>query len=160
MEKLDLLILSELEKDARASFSKIAKKLGISPYTIRKSYERMKQEGKIYRSTVCIDLSKLGYQGKALLLITVSPQQTKTETILALRRIRNVITVTEIIGSFDLLAIAPITDFASIKMLVDEAKRAPNVERVDIACINDTSFPAYPSFREMFSKRSRDLARS
>ena len=158
MERLDLLILSELMKDAQVSFAELAKKLGTSPYAIRSRYARMKQEGIIYKSTVCIDLSKLGYQGRVFLLITVSPQQPKNETVLALKKIKNVITVTEIIGAFDLLAMAPVSDFNSIRMLVDEVNRAPNVERVEIVCVNEIFFPTSRNLQKILSKRSQGLA--
>ena len=158
IEKLDLLILSELVKDSQMPFAKIAEKLGTSPYTVRRRYERMKKEGIIRRCLVSIDLSKLGYQGKAFLLITISPNGDRTDTISALKKIRNVIVVTEIIGPFHLLAIAPITDVVSIRTLVNEAKRAPNVQRVEIACINDTCYPVNPSFGRVTSRRSYKLA--
>jgi DNA-binding Lrp family transcriptional regulator len=160
IEKLDLLILSELAKDPQVSFVKIAKKLGTSPYTVRRRYERMKKEGIINKCIVSIDLSKLGYQGKAFLLITISPNRDKSTTISALKKIRNIIVVTEIIGPFHLLAIAPITDLASIKTLVNAVKSAPNVQRVKIACINDTYYPINPSFGRVLSRQTYKLATS
>ena len=158
IEKLDLLILSELMKDSQMSFAQVAKKLGTSYYTVRRRYERMKKEGIIRKTMVSIDLSKLGYQGKAFLLITVSPNSDKSKTISALKKISNVIVVTEIIGPFHLLAIAPIMDLVSIRTIVNEARRAPNVQRVEIACINDTNYPVNPSFGEVLSKKSYELA--
>ena len=158
MEKLDLLILSELVKNAQMSFVKIAKKLGTSPYTIRMRYERMKKEGLIYKCIVSIDLSKLGYQGKAFLLITISPNKDKADTITALKRIRNIMVVTEIIGPFDLLAIAPIIDFDRTRTIINEVKRAPNVQRVEAAFISDTHFPVNPSYGKIVSRKSYELA--
>ena len=73
-DNLDRLILSELFKDAQLSFAKIAKKLGTSPHTIRKRYEKMKKEGIIESCIVGIDLSKLGYQGKAFLFLPRIPR--------------------------------------------------------------------------------------
>ena len=64
MDKIDYLILSELLKDASLSFVEIAEKVGTTPYTVRRRYEKMKKEGVIHRCIVSIDLSKLGYQGK------------------------------------------------------------------------------------------------
>ena len=158
MEKLDLLILSELMKDAQASFAEIARKLGTSPYTVGMRYERMKKEGIIFKCVLSIDLSKLGYQGKAFLLITISPNQDKADTITALKRIKNIIVVTEIIGPFDLLAIAPVRDLASIRTLVNEVKRSPNVQRVEAAFISDVHFPVNPSFGRILSRKSHELA--
>jgi DNA-binding Lrp family transcriptional regulator len=121
-------------------------------------YERMKKEGIIHNRIVSIDMSKLGYQGKAFLLITISPNQGKADAISALKKIRNIIVVTEIIGPFDILAIAPVIDLDSIRTLVNEVKRSPNVQRVEVACISDTNFPLNPSFGRVLSKKSYDLA--
>ncbi len=120
MDKLDYLILSELLKDATLSFVKIAKKLGTSPYTVRRRYEKLKLNGTIYGSTVSIDLSKLGYQGKAFLFITVGREANRSETISHLKKIKNVIEITELIGPYEILAIAPIIDLKSIQTLVKE----------------------------------------
>ena len=160
MDKLDFLILSELFKDASLSFVKIANNVGTSPYTVRRRYERMKKEGLIHGCVVSLDISKLGYQGKAFLLITILPNGNKSETIDYLKKIRNVIVVTELIGPFDLLAIAPITDFYSIQELVKEAKKAPYLERVEIACIDDIHFPVSPNFGTILSQKSATLATS
>jgi Lrp/AsnC family leucine-responsive transcriptional regulator len=160
MDKLDYLILSELCKDAQLSFVTIAKKHGITPYTVRKRYEKMKKEGIIQKSIVSIDLSKLGYQGKAFLMITVSAERDKSLTISRLKKISNVMLVAEIIGAFDILAIAPVIDLNSIRTLVNKIKKIPNVQRVEITCINDTAFPVNASFGELVSRKSYELATS
>jgi DNA-binding Lrp family transcriptional regulator len=136
----------------------IAKKVGTSSYTVRRRYGGMKKEGMIHRCIVSIDLSKLGYQGKAFLLITVSPNGDKSKTISYLKNIRNIIVVTEIIGPYDILAIAPITDLNSIQALVQEAKKAPDFQRMAIACIDDTNFPIGPNFSTILSQKSCSLA--
>ncbi|MCJ7762797.1 Lrp/AsnC family transcriptional regulator [Candidatus Bathyarchaeota archaeon] len=158
MDKLDYLILSELLKDAQMSFMTIAKKLGISPCTVRKRYQRMKREGVIKKSIVSIDLSKLGYQGKAFLMITNSPSHDKSATIEALMKIKNVMVITEIIGPFDILAIAPVTDLNSIKTLADAARKLPSVQRVEITCISDTAFPVNSSFGQVLSQKCLESA--
>lgn len=158
MDKLDYLILSELFKDASLSFVEIAKNVGISPYTVRRRFERMKKEKVIRSCVVSIDLTKLGYQGKAFLLITIMPNGNKSETIDYLKKIRNIIVVTELIGPYDILAIAPITDLNSIQELVKEARNAPYLERVEIACIDDTHFPVSPNLGTILSQKSQALA--
>ena len=160
MDKLDYLILSELFKDASLSFVKIAENIGTSPYTVRRHYEKMKKEGVIHRCVVSIDLTKLGYQGKAFLLITILPNGNKSETIDYLKKVRNVIVVTELIGPYDILAIAPITDLNSIQELVKEARKAPYLERIEIACIDDIHFPVSPNFGTILSQKSSSLATS
>ena len=158
MDKLDYLILGELLEDASLSFVEIAKNVGTTPYTVRRRYEKMKTEGIIFRSIVSIDLSKLGYQGKAFLLITVTPNSKKTETIAYLKTIKNVLVVTEVIGPYDLLAIAPIADLKSIQTLIKEARKAPNIQRVEFACINDVHFPVSPNFGPVLHAKSQVIA--
>jgi Lrp/AsnC family leucine-responsive transcriptional regulator len=158
MDSLDYLIISELLKDGSLSFVEIAEKVHTTPYTVRRRYEKLKKEGVIQRCIASIDLSKLGYQGKAILLITVTSNSNKTETIAHLKTVKNIIVVTEIIGPFDILAIAPIVDFRSVRALVKETRKAPYVQRVELACIEDTSFPVSSNFGSVLSKKSQSLA--
>lgn len=160
MDQLDYRILSELLKDAQASFAEIARKLETSPYTVGRRYENMKKEGMFLGSNVSIDLSKIGYQGKAFLWIAISPQQSKSNAIETLKKIRNVILVSELIGPYDLLAIAPVADLVSVRTLIEEVKKAPSVQRVEVTLINDTTFPVNPSFGRILSKKFRARATS
>jgi Lrp/AsnC family transcriptional regulator, regulator for asnA, asnC and gidA len=158
MDSLDYLILGELLKDATMSFVEIAKKVGTTPHTVRRRYEKMKTDGIIWKSIVSIDLSKLGYQGKVVLLMTLAPNANKPETIAYIRKIPNVMVVAELIGPFDMLAIAPVTDLKSIQMLVSEAQKAPSVNRVEISCLDNTDFPISSNFGKLLSEKSYSLA--
>ncbi len=158
MDELDYLILGELLKNAQTSFLKIAQKIGVSSFTVKSRFDKMKEEGVIRKTIITLDLSKLGYQGKAFLLITNTPNQAKSVTMEALKKIRNIIVLSEIIGPFDIIAIAPITDFNSVKALVNEVKSIPSVQRVKISCINDTIFPINQTHGKILSQESLDSA--
>ncbi len=158
MDKIDYLILTELFQDAQIPFLQIATKLGISSFTVKSRYDKMKREGIIGRSIVAIDLSKFGYQGKAFLLITNDPNTPKSITIDALKKIRNIIVISEIIGPYDIIAVAPIIDLNSIMDLVSEVKKLRSVHSVQITCINDTVFPLNPTFAKLLSRQSLNLA--
>lgn len=152
MDEIDILILRELMKDAQTSFLRIAKKLDVSPETVRKRYQKMKIEGIIKQCSVSIDLSKIGYQGKVFLMITSAPNHDKSKTIAVLKKMRNVFVVTEIIGDFGILGIAPVKDLESLNILVNKIKEELSVKRVEIALINDTEFPINRRFGELFLK--------
>jgi DNA-binding Lrp family transcriptional regulator len=158
MDKTDYQILSQLLLDSTCSFVKIAKKIGISSYTVRRRYQKMKKEGTILSHIVSIDLSKIGYQGKAFLLITTSPNGNKSDIISLLKKIRNVIVVTETIGPYDILAIAPITDLASIQILLREARKISDIQNIQIACSADVSFPIGQNFGKVLSEKALELA--
>jgi Lrp/AsnC family transcriptional regulator, regulator for asnA, asnC and gidA len=158
MDKRDYLILAELLKDAQTPFATIAKKLGVSPQTIISRYEKMRKEGIIKKCVLSIDPSKLGFQGKAFLMITNSPNQSRSVTLASLKKIKNVLEISEIMGAFDILAIALVADLNSITTLVNAIKKLPSVERVEVAFISDTTFPAPPNFSRLFSGRGSTLA--
>ncbi len=118
----------------------------------------MKRKGIIIRSVVSIDLSKIGYQGKIFLYISTNPEKNKTEVLSDLKRIGNIISTSELVGEFDIIAVAVITDFESIKSVVNQVKSVPGVVRVQITCINDTAFPLNASYGKILSRKSRELA--
>jgi Lrp/AsnC family transcriptional regulator, regulator for asnA, asnC and gidA len=158
MDKIDFLILGELVKDARMPFLEIAKKLGVSPFTVKSRYEKLVEDGVILGSVIDIDLSKLGYQAKAFLFIITSPGSGKSVAMEGLKKIKNIIVVSEIIGPFDLLAIAPVTDLDSVNVLVQEVKKLPSVKRVKISCVNSTMFPLNQTFGKLVSENAFQLA--
>jgi Lrp/AsnC family leucine-responsive transcriptional regulator len=158
MDKLDYMILSELHKDGLISFVDIAKNLNSTPCKVRRHYEKMRNDGVIYGFVATINLEKLGYEGKVFLMITLVSNVKKTETVEYLMGLRNVIGVVETIGPSDLIAIAPITDLASIQELITKTKKAPNVQKVDFYCISNVDFPMGRTFDEMLTKRCLDIA--
>ena len=117
----------------------------------------MKKEGIIFSHIVSIDLSKIGYQGKAFLLIKTSPNGNKSEIISLLKKVRNIIVVTETIGPYDILAIAPITDLKSIQMLLKDARKIPDIQNIQIACSSDVNFPIGQNFGKILSEKAKRI---
>jgi hypothetical protein len=66
--------------------------------------------------------------------------------------------VTQTIGPYDLMAIAPITDLKSVQALLEEARKAPNIQRVEFFCVNNVDFPVSPNYGTMLSDKSKTLA--
>jgi DNA-binding Lrp family transcriptional regulator len=153
MDEIDLRIIRELTEDAQTPFLRIAKKLGVSPETVRTRYIKMKQEGTIKHCSISIDLSKIGYQGKVFLMITNSSNNDKSKTIDILKKIPNIFIISEMIGDFEILGIAPVKDMNSLKALVNKIKKLPSVNKVEFTVINDTTFPVNEHFGEIFVKQ-------
>jgi Lrp/AsnC family transcriptional regulator for asnA, asnC and gidA len=156
MDKIDLQILKELTKDAQTSFLRIAEKIGVSPKTVQTRYEKLKEKGVILRSTITLDLSKIGYQGKAYLMITNAPNQNKKKTTDALKQMQNIFLFSEIIGDFDVLAIVAVNDFKSIISLVNAIRKLPSVDQVEVSFTNGTSFPVGKDFNELFRTKKEE----
>ena len=155
MDEIEQKILKELTKDAQTPFSEIAKKIGVSPQTVQARHARMKEEGAILRSAITVDLSKLGYQGKAVLMITNAPNQKKKDTIDALKKMQDIFMETEIIGDFDVLAVAAVKDFRSAINLVNKIRALPSVAHVDASLTTDTTFPVDKGFNDLFRTKEQ-----
>jgi len=153
MDEIDFRILRELLKNAQTPFLQIAKKLDVSPETVRTRYAKLKEDGTIWHCTVSLDLSKLGYQGKVFLMIKNAANHDKSKTIDALKKMANIFIISEMIGDFEIIAIAPIKDLNSLKTLVNNIKKVPSVNRVEFTLISDTAFPVNSRFSELFSKQ-------
>ena len=150
MNEIDLLILRELIKDARTPFLRIAKKLDVSPETVRQKYIKMKKNGIIKRCSISINLSKIGYQGKAFLLITNAPQHDKSKTLAALKKMRNIFIASEIIGHCEIIAVVAVENLSSFENLVNTIKKEPSVNQVEIVLITNTEFPVSSCFGKLF----------
>jgi Lrp/AsnC family transcriptional regulator for asnA, asnC and gidA len=141
MDSLDLNIIKMLKKDAQMPFSRIARQLGVSTKTVLIRYERMREKRIIWNTTISIDISKIGYQGKVYLMITNAANQDPNLTTDALNQMLDVFIVTEILGEFDVLAIAFVKDVECCAKLIRDVKALPSVSQVEFVVVTDKSFP-------------------
>jgi len=137
LDEIDSFIVEKLKKDARTSYRKIARKLGVSPDTIINRYENLREEGVIRGSTVVIDPKKIGYEAMAAFMIDTSPthifgtesiQTDSTSILKSLIKMRSVILATKTVGDRDLLAIAVVKNFKHLIDLGAEISKIPGVK--------------------------------
>ena len=150
MDKIDLHILNELTINSKKPFLTMAKELGVTSVTVQKRYEKMKKDGIINMATTVVDLSKLNFQGSVFLMITKSTTCTSEAVVKILLDTKNVFIVTEIIGDFDILAIAYFKSFKSLTELVEKIRNLSCVNHVEIALSKDTIFPVSQEQMELF----------
>jgi DNA-binding Lrp family transcriptional regulator len=159
MDEIDCAIVCELLKDSQKSFLQISKKLGISSFTVKSRYDKMVKDRVIRGAMINLDISKLGYQGEVLLLITNMPNQTKEATIKELKKSENILFIGETLGPYDIIAFAPVTDFNDMKHLIDKIKKMPSVQRVNICFANQTAYPISPNYGKSLCKSSNEKAK-
>ncbi len=151
MDKIDYTILSELTKKSTKTFLEIAKKLGISSTTVQKRYEKMKKDRVILGASTMIDLSLLGYKGKAFLFIKyskdVNPSFKKN-----VMQIPNLFLFADIIGEFDGLAMMVYRDNSEIKDVSDKIRADSCVKQVKIAITTDTFYPVKEEYMDSITK--------
>lgn len=75
VDEKDLQIIDALRRNARAPFTEIAKRLGISEAAVRNRVKALEKESVIRKFTVLLDPSKLGYQTVALVGADVDPDR-------------------------------------------------------------------------------------
>lgn len=116
LDKIDRSIIRILSENARMSFRKIAKQLGISTQSVIRRYEKLKKEVAPY-STITLDLGKIGYLGTAVFLIKVSYQHKISEVVDELLLISNVIVAIRTLGTFDVVVVVPFEDVEQLLRL-------------------------------------------
>ena len=133
MDEIDRIIISELMKDARVPFNKIAKKLGVSIPTISKRYDKLKKKKIIEGSSIKLDLSKLGYKGTAHLLFTnigTNSSQIENEFMKELIKINGIIIASTALGDYEGYAVLA---FKNIEELFNKLLKIRS-----LCCVTDT----------------------
>ena len=149
MDKIDQEILTQLLLKPEKPFLKISEELEISPMTVKIRYEKMKKVGIIMGASIMLDLSKIGFQGKAFLHITTSIDQNPKMIIEALKQMPNVFLVTGIIGAFDILVMLAFRDLNNVKQVIDRIRAESCVEKVETSITNDTFYPITKDFAQI-----------
>ena len=142
MDETDLFIIERMTEDARVSFRKIAKELGVSPDTVISRYRTLQEKGVIRGSTVVLDPKKIGYKGMAAFMIDTSPTHTtateatppKTSLILEkVIKMPDIILATKTVGDCDLLAIAVIKDVEHLISTGADIAKIPGVKDLRVS---------------------------
>ena len=141
VDEIDLYILRVLSQDAQMPFYSIAKAVGISPITVELRFRKLVEQRVIIKSTIRIDLSKIGYEGKAFVYVTISQNTDKCTTIEELKQIKGIYLITGITGNYDILALLAVKDITSVMKVMDRIRKLPSVEKADVSFAADTTYP-------------------
>ncbi len=142
MDETDAFIIKRMTEDARVSFRKIAKELGVSPDTVISRYRALQKKGVIRGSTVVLDPKKIGYQGMAAFMIDTSPtnitatEATPPKTLSILEKVikmPDIILATKTVGDHDMLAIAVIKDVEHLIATGTDIAKIPGVKDLRVS---------------------------
>ncbi len=75
LDEKDLKIVEILKRNARATFTEIAKEIGLSDVAVLKRVKNLEQKGIIKRYTIKLDNKKLGYTAISLTGLDVEPER-------------------------------------------------------------------------------------
>ena len=105
IDKIDITILRNLQRDARTKYSDIAKESQVSVDTIIKRYRRLQKRGIVTNTTLLLDPRKFGDDVIANFNIDVEPQSI-TEVLAFLEKQPDIKFSTYAMGEHDIFSIA------------------------------------------------------
>ena len=103
LDKIDLRILQSLLEDGRASFSAIAKDVGLTDVAIKKRFERLKRKGAIASISANLDLKVLGYENPIFVQIRSEISKNKN-LVKRLKEFDSIVELYQVLGEYNLLA--------------------------------------------------------
>jgi Lrp/AsnC family transcriptional regulator for asnA, asnC and gidA len=113
VDEIDRKIALILSRKSRTPFRKIAEQLEISTKTVIQRYKKLR-ETLFTRSTITLDLNKLGYKSIANLYIKVTNRSKMNEVYRQLLQTPNVIVIIRLVGNFDLYVAVALEDFDNL----------------------------------------------
>ena len=138
LDEVDVKILKAMLKDARTSFSDIAKDCGISTNSIRMRFERLKKAGVIKGAVTQINPKSLGYNCIAFLGIQVDTAQEES-VYNFLEKTPNLLLNNRRIGRYDIKSIAVLKSIDDLARTIKHVYGNPYVRKVETSIWFDTT---------------------
>lgn len=124
MNEIDKEIIQILKHDARATYSEIGKKVGLSDGAVRKRINDLVKAGVIKRFTIRLGLSE---GAEAIALVSVKPSIPTSEISDVLMKIPNVESVYEITGEYDIAIMISAMNITEVNKTIEEIRRMDGV---------------------------------
>ena len=136
-DKTDVKILEVITDDARQSYRKIAKKIGVSTLTVLSHMKKMEQDGVIRGYGAKIDHKKLGQVLSAIIEVkTTKGHVALGEKVLA--KLENVYGVWGVTGVSDAIILAKFSGTEMLSEFVKKILANPNIESVNTHVVLET----------------------
>ena len=136
-DKTDADIIKVLTEDARLSYRKIAKRLGVSTLTVISRVKKMEQNGVISGYSALINHKNLGLHLTAIMEIkTQKGRIIQAEKLLA--GLKNVYGVYDVTGQTDTIVIAKFADTDMLSKFVKKLSANPNIDNIHTHVVLNT----------------------
>jgi len=120
MDKKDLKILHQLDKDSRMTFAQIGRNVRLSQETVRYRMKRL-EENVITHYPALVNTPKLGYTHHQLMLkLHNINKQRRDELIAHLQKASQIGWIGELEGEYDIAIIAPIKGQIGLMQMIDD----------------------------------------
>jgi DNA-binding Lrp family transcriptional regulator len=133
VDELDEQIMAKLMLDGRASFTQIAKQIGVSTETIIKRYHKLRERGSM-KVSIQIDPRKIGYSSILDFNIAFAAPGSLSNTVIgSLMKIPDIIIITRTSGDYDLQVTAMIREVSESFTIQDQIARISGVTKVEVS---------------------------
>ncbi|MGQ4911966.1 MAG: Lrp/AsnC family transcriptional regulator [Candidatus Thorarchaeota archaeon] len=119
LDPIDDLIISELQKDGRMSYSEIAEKVGRTEVTIRRRVKKLMDQEYIKKFTVVLDPMKIGKKIRAI----IRAKTVMKEAVSISKKLRQFSEVEEayfLDGACGLMMVVTVDDLSHLKKFLEE----------------------------------------
>ncbi|MEM1507328.1 MAG: winged helix-turn-helix transcriptional regulator [Candidatus Bathyarchaeia archaeon] len=117
MDQVDLKILRILKEDARAKYTEIANKVGLTEGAVRRRIKQLREKGVIKRFTIETSIDIEG-----IVLVETEPAKTR-EVTQEIRKITD--RVFEVSGEYDIAALIQAYTIEELNAKIDEIRNLP-----------------------------------
>jgi len=132
LNDVDMKILDILRKDARKSFTDIAKQLKLSEGAVRRRVRSLTQRGVIKSFTIEVER---GYQLRAFTMISVDPATPTPKVADNLIRLNGVETVYEVTGESDAIVLISAQTMPELNRCIEAIRNTPGVRDTNTTII-------------------------
>lgn len=131
VDEKDLLIIAELQRNAKATTGQIAKKTGIPVTTVHNRIKALEKNKVITTYAPILDYAKLGLGLHALIFVTVEGKGTDQEALAKqFLKITGVEKASILTGGYDMMLEARIKDVDALNnLLIRELRKVPGVDK-------------------------------
>lgn len=133
-ENLDAKLVNALLADGRASLRSLAEELDVSVTTVSNHLSDLEEEGVIEGYAPRIDYDAVGYDVTAILQLKVEGDALPEITD-RLRAEKRMVSVYEVTGAFDVIAIGKFTDTDEMNDQIKSLLTAPEVKESNTAVV-------------------------
>lgn len=133
-ENLSERILMALQEDGRRSFRELAEELGVSPTTIRKRVEELRDSGVLKDIRAEVDYEELGFSYVAMLRVKVAGEAIEI-ALEQIERHQEFTSIYEITGDYDVLGIGYFRDRDHLNETIKELQRSSSIRSTNTSMI-------------------------
>ena len=131
IDELDTQIMAKLTLDGRASFTQIAKQLGVSTETIIKRYHKLRERGSI-KVSIQINPNKIGYSSILDFNIAFAAPGSLSNTVIgSLTKIPDMVIITRTSGDYDLQVTAMVRNSSELFSMQDQIAKITGITKVE-----------------------------